>query len=378
MAPDNRPGLYIHVPFCARACPYCDFDFVVGATADLDRYLQGLDAEVDARGLDGIVARTLYLGGGTPSLLGAQGLQRLLRWVAERFDVTTAIETTVEINPEHASPALFAALSDLGCTRVSLGAQTLDRRGLVQLGRRHDAAASVAAVRDAAAADLAVSTDLIVGWPGQTTAGVDRDLDALYAAGAEHLSIYALTIEADTPWPGLVARGLRQMPDDEHQARLLSHVEARCAQWGWLHYEVASYAAATPLRSRHNLGYWTGVDYLGLGPSAASACFSSEGAVQRRTNVRGFAPWCERAAHADSETLTPEHTAAEGLWLGLRVLSGMSIAAFLGRFSGLDRAWLDARIEPSVRRGDLVVDGDRLAIAPGRWLMHDAIAAAVL
>lgn len=374
----SGPGLYVHVPYCARACPYCDFDFRVvgrGRGLDIAGYVASLGAEIEARGLSGTAVRTVYLGGGTPSILGGEGLRATFAALDRHFDRSGALETTVELNPEHVDGALLDALVELGCDRVSLGTQTLETDGLVQLGRMHDGARGRATIEAAAERGLSVSADLIVGWPGQTPAMLDRDVARLVDAGARHLSIYALTIEPGTPWVSLVERGTRAMPDDDHQADLLARVEAWAAAAGWEHYEVASYAASADDRAVHNLGYWTGVDYVGLGPSAASAHYAADGSVTRRTNPRsddspGAAP--------TEEILDPAAAAAEGLWLGLRVLTGLSVSQWLGRFPAVDEAWLDARIERCVRRGDLERSGDHLRIAPGRWLHHDSIAVELL
>lgn len=372
----SAPGLYVHVPFCARACPYCDFDFrVVGRRLDVAGYVASLIAEIEARRLTGTAVRTVYLGGGTPSILGIDGLRATFAALDRHFDRSAALETTVELNPEHVDVALLDALVELGCDRVSLGTQTLEHDGLVQLGRMHDRARGRAAIERAAERGLAVSADLIVGWPGQTSAMLDRDVQQLVDAGARHLSIYALTIEPGTPWSSLVARGTRAMPDDDHQADLLARVEAWAEAAGWEHYEVASYAASPDDRAVHNLGYWTGVDYVGLGPSAASAEYGADGAVTRRTNPRSNDP---EGTAATEEILDPVAAAAEGLWLGLRVLTGLSVTRWLARFPAVDEAWLDARIERCVRRGDLLRNGDHLGIAPGRWLHHDSIAAELL
>jgi len=375
---DAAPGLYVHVPFCARACPYCDFDFrVVGTGRGLDvaGYVASLSDEIEARALSGTAVRTVYVGGGTPSVLGPEGLAAVFAAIDRHFDRGAALETTVELNPEHVDDALLDALVDLGCDRVSLGTQTLEPNGLVQLGRGHDRMRGVAAIGAAVERGLSVSADLIVGWPGQTPTMLDDDVARLVQAGVGHLSIYALTIEPGTPWVSLVRRGTRAMPDDDLQAELLGRVHAWGDAAGWAHYEVASYAASPDDRAVHNLGYWTGRDYIGLGPSAASATVLPDGSVVRRTNPRSDDP----AGTAPSEeALDPRTAAAEGLWLGLRVLTGMSIARWLARFPGVDEAWLERRIERCVRRGDLHREGDLLAIAPGRWLHHDAIAVELL
>ncbi len=368
-------GLYLHVPFCARACPYCDFDFVVDRSPPLDPFLAGLDRELATRDDTQRPFATVYVGGGTPSVLAAADLRRLLAWIDDRFDVADAIEWTVECNPEHVDAARIDALVESGVDRISLGVQSLAHDGLVQLGRAHTPATALVAIARACEAGLRVSADLIVGWPGQDPSAVARDVDALVDAGVEHVSIYALTIEPSTPWPKLVARGARAMPDPDAQADALLAAESALQHRGLHHYEVASYARSEDARSQHNFGYWTWRDYVGLGPSAASAR-AHAGGTARRTNPRGLTAW--QAAPPEEEILDPEHAAAEGLWLGLRVLPGLSISAFLARFPAATRELVEARTAAQRDLGNLVLDGDVLRVAPGRWLHHDAIAADLL
>lgn len=410
-------GLYVHVPFCARACPYCDFDFEVGRRPDLAGFLAGLERELGARlaeaaGAPGPARRslpvltgpegharedmseapgplraalpagegwpTVYLGGGTPSLLGAEGLRALGAWIAGRFPGAGAQEYTVEVNPEHADPALYAAVRAIGGTRVSLGIQTFDAAGLRALGRAHEPAQARAAVRDARAAGLAVSVDLIVGYPGQSAASLAADLAELAALEVHHASIYALTVEAGTPWEALVRRGKRELPDPDHQADMLLATAATLAAAGLEHYEVASHALPGH-EARHNLGYWTWRDYLGLGPSAHSAVYAADGSLVRRGNRRGLAAWAaDPARPGELEHQDPRAAAAEGLWTGLRHLPGLDLEAFLARFPAVDRGWVAARTRRQVELGNLVLGPTRLRVAPGRWLWHDAIGADLL
>jgi len=381
---DEAPGLYVHVPFCARACPYCDFDFEVGREPSAEAFVAALEAERQGRGLPlEMPVRTVYVGGGTPSLLGPAGLRSLLRWIDARFDARGAIERTVELNPEHVDAALLDALVEAGVDRVSLGVQSLASEALVQLGRVHAAEKAREALAAAVARGLRVSADLIVGWPGQRAASLRADVEGLLATGIEHVSIYALTIEAGTPWEALVRRGKRRTPDADAQAERLVEAALLLEAAGLRHYEIASYARPGA-RARHNLGYWTWRDYVGLGPSAASARHAADGSVERRTNPRGLARWRADTGAAEEETLDPVAAAAEGLWLGLRALDGLDVSAFLRRFPAVDEAWVRARVAAQVERGNLELveegraEGPIVRVAPGRWLWHDEIGAALL
>jgi len=376
-APRRARGLYVHVPFCARACPYCDFDFVVARRPDVEGYLAGLEREWMARGLAPGFS-TVYVGGGTPSSLGPAGLARLLAWIAPRIGGTPS-EWTVELNPEHVDDASLDALTGAGVDRISLGVQTFEHTGLHVLGRKHTAVAAQRAVERARARGLAVSIDLIVGWPGQSRAALERDLAWLDALGVRHVSVYALTIEPGTPWEALVRRGRRSVPDPDAQADALELVAERLAAWE--HYEVASYARDGQ-RARHNLGYWRWADYVGLGPSAASARFEG-GRVHRRTAIRGLADWLADPLAGEEEVLTGTRAAAEGLWTGLRCLEGVDLgpgSAFWTTFPAVDRAWVVARTADHVARGNLewVADGAVLRVRPERWMWHDEVAAALL
>lgn len=383
------PGLYVHVPFCARACPYCDFDFEVGRDPPIDVFLEGLERERRARALpEGMPVHTVYVGGGTPSMLGPAGLRRLLAWIDARFDTTSAVERTVELNPEHVDGALLGALLAGGVDRVSLGVQSLATGALVQLGRVHRATQARAALRAAVDRGLRVSADLIVGWPGQGAAQLGADVEGLLGEGVEHVSIYALTIEPGTPWEAQIERGRRAGPDPDAQAQRLLEAERILQAAGLQHYEVASYGR-DGARARHNLGYWTWRDYVGLGPSAASARYHADGSVSRRTNRRGLRSWSMGLARgpdgqgpdgASLERLAPQVAAAEGLWLGLRVLTGFEPADFLRRFgAAVDAAWLQERLAGPRARGQVEVDPHgRVRVVAGRWLWHDDIGADLL
>ncbi|MEE9383064.1 MAG: coproporphyrinogen-III oxidase family protein [Nannocystaceae bacterium] len=362
------------MPFCARACPYCDFDFKVQPRPEIAAYLAALEREVSTRSRTRIWAfDTVYVGGGTPSTLGAEGLYSLLSWIDHSFVVDRDAERTVELNPEHIDGNLVASLLDSGVTRVSLGVQTVDPGGLNILGRVHDENAVRRALTLLVATPLEVSLDLIVGWPGQTSRQLERDLSVLISSGSNHVSVYALTVEEGARWNGLVRRGLRQYPDPDRQADLLEFAAGRLTDAGFEHYEISNFARASQY-SRHNNRYWTGGNVVGLGPSAASTTCDPSGAVLRERNVRGYEAWrTGREPEEGSDTLAPGDAAREALWLGLRKLSGVDTEAFLRRFSCVERGWIDSRVRRQVQRGNLEWDGAVLRLAPGRWLWHDEV-----
>jgi oxygen-independent coproporphyrinogen-3 oxidase len=373
------PGLYVHVPFCARACPYCDFDFEVGRAPRTEAFIRGLGEEWEAR--RGAWAQdrfgTVYLGGGTPSLLGVEGLRRLLDWLRAEIPLGDLEELTVEANPEHCDAETIAALPTLGVTRISLGVQSFDQAGLRTLGRVHDEGRAREATRLSLLAGLETSVDLIVGWPGQDTQSLERDVAAIDSLGVHHVSVYALTVEPGTPWETLVRRGRRQEPDGDRQADLLERARERLSNSGFEHYEVSNYCRAG-LRSRHNTRYWRWSDYLGLGPSAHSARFGEAGGVHRRGNRRGLAGWLANPGEAQEEERLSGHGAArEGLWTGLRMFEGVTIRRFLERFD-VKESWLRRVTARQRELGNLELAEGRLRIARDRWLWHDGIAADLL
>ncbi len=368
-------GLYVHVPFCARACPYCDFDFAVNARPEGSALIEALGHEVERRDdvREGQAPYTVYVGGGTPSVLSAGDLTALLGWISRTWETGRCVEWTVEFNPEHVDASRLDAVSGAGVGRLSLGVQSFDAAGLHQLGRAHTPARAKAAVAAAHARGLSVSVDLIVGWPGQTVDGLRAELEELLELQCEHVSIYALTIEAGTPWERLAERGVRRLPQADDAADAISCCADVLEGAGFVHYEVASYAQPGAA-AIHNSGYWQGRDYVGVGPSAASARHL-DGTILRSSNARGAAWWAGEGPV--SETLDAESTAREALWLSLRLLEGVEIDPFLARVHR-DRGWLEERTARARARGNIDLGGGRLRVAPGRWLHHDDIAADVL
>lgn len=379
LPPGRCPGLYVHVPFCARACPYCDFDFEVGALDQIPAYLDAIaDLARHHAGQGWSGFDTIYLGGGTPSMLDPAALAQLFTSLRPLAKIEDMREVTVEFNPEHAHADGLSALRDLGVQRVSMGVQSFETQGLVSLGRAHRAKGALDAMALAKDLGLCVSCDLMVGWPGQGEASLRRDLDRLIELDLAHLSIYALTIEPGSNWPDLVRRGLREVPDEDVQGDRLWQVHEALVAAGYLHYEVASYAKQGQI-ARHNAKYWSWQDYLGLGPSAHSARYDERGQVQRWGSPRGLAAWLAAPKSAqDPETLVGEQSAAEALWLGLRRLDGVRVPSFLAAFPQVDQAWVRDKTARLCARGLLEQVGQTLRVAPSQWMMHDQIALELL
>ena len=328
-------ALYVHVPFCAQKCRYCDFDSRSFALCDLnaalDAYFELLFARVKTFGKAGALEhiRTVYVGGGTPSLAG----ERLVE-LARRIRLWCApVEFTCEANPESLTAKLAAALAKAGVTRVSLGVQTLDNDELAAIGRIHDADRALAAIATVKNAGLDVSCDLMCGLPGQTEASWQRTLDGVLAAAPHHVSVYPLTLEEGTPLYRMACRDESLEPDEDFQAACMDIARGRLGAAGYHPYEVASYALDGH-ECAHNIAYWTGQGYLGLGRSAAGMLDAEDfdrlaelfcGVAPRGDAHRVRLVQRDDAAMAvEAEYLTQREAAAEDLMLACRMTRGVA------------------------------------------------------
>jgi oxygen-independent coproporphyrinogen-3 oxidase len=361
--------VYVHVPFCARRCAYCDFAIAVRREVPVDAYVRALEAELRARFADARVeeVETLYLGGGTPSRLGGEGVARLIDTVRRWFPLAARAELTLEANPEDVDARSVEAWMAAGVNRLSLGAQSFDDRVLAWMHRTHDAAAVERAAAAARVAGLEnLSLDLIFALPRALERDFAADVRRILDLRPAHVSIYGLTVEPGTPLGKWVSRRTTEERGEEgyEEEFLLAHDLLTAA--GLEHYEVSNYARVGN-RSRHNAAYWAGVPYVGLGPSA----HGFDG-TERRWNERSYVDWRTRAAAgadpvAGSERLSPENRVAEDVYLGLRSDTGLPLAS--GE-RDLVRPWEVARW--------VTVDAEnRLRCTPLGWLRLDALATAL-
>ena len=328
-------ALYVHVPFCAQKCRYCDFDSSSFAPCDLsaalDAYFEQLFARLDAFGKAGTLdqIRTVYVGGGTPSLAG----ERLVE-LARRIRASCApVEFTCEANPESLTAELAAALAKVGVTRVSLGVQTLDNTELAAIGRIHDADRALVAIATVKNAGLDVSCDLMCGLPGQTAASWKRTLDGVLAAAPHHVSVYPLTLEEGTPLYRMACRDESLEPDEDFQAACMDVARERLGAVGYHPYEVASYALDGH-ECAHNITYWTGQGYLGLGRSAAGMLDAEDfdrlaglfpGVSSRGDSYRvRLVQRDDDATAFEAEYLSQREAAAEDLMLSCRMTGGVA------------------------------------------------------
>ena len=360
-------ALYAHVPFCAQKCRYCDFDSRSFAPCELgaalDAYFEQLHARLDAFGKAGALdrIRTVYVGGGTPSLAGERLVElarRIRAWCAP-------VEFTCEANPESLTAEFATALAKAGVTRVSLGVQTLDNTELTAIGRIHDADRALAAIATVKDAGLDVSCDLMCGLPGQTAASWKRTLEGVLAAAPHHVSVYPLTLEEGTPLYRMACRDESLEPDEDFQAACMDTARERLSAAGYHPYEVASYALDGH-ECVHNIAYWTGQGYLGLGRSAAGMLdaedfdrlaglfpgVSSRGDAHRVRLVQRD----DAATAFEAEYLSQREAAAEDLMLACRMTRGV----------GPDLLVRAARVIPT---GELAASCDRaLELGLATWV----------
>lgn len=359
--------MYVHVPFCARRCAYCDFSIAVRRDVPVDEFIRSVERELVIRFADAKpwAIDTLYLGGGTPSRLGGEGVARLIDTLRTHLELAPRAEVTLEANPEDLTADAVRRWRASGVNRISLGAQSFDDRVLAWMHRSHDAAAIARAVDVARAAGFDnLSLDLIFSLPESLDRSWERDVDLALALEPEHLSLYGLTIEPHTPLGRWSARGdVTESPDERYESEFL-HANRMLVAAGFEHYEVSNFARPGR-RAQHNSAYWSHVPYAGLGPSA----HEFDGA-RRRWNAAPYADWERRLEQkADpvegSEVLSPGDRTAEAIYLGLRTSAGLAL-----REDELEHVtrWTAA--------GWGEVDSaPRLRLSPAGWLRLDALAA---
>ena len=373
----SRPfGIYVHVPFCATRCGYCDFNTYtageLGTSASPQSWMEGLRRELDlAAQMTGAPAvDTVFVGGGTPSLLGGDGLADVLGAVRASFGLADGAEVTTESNPESTSPEFFDRLLAGGFTRISLGMQSAAQHVLKVLDRTHTPGRAVAAALEARSAGFGhVNLDLIYGTPGERDEDLDLSLDAVLSAGVDHVSAYALIVEDGTALARKVRRGELPAPDDDVLASRYERIDARLAEAGLTWYEVSNWAREDAA-CRHNLGYWDGGDWWGAGPGA----HSHVGGV-RWWNVKHPARYADQLAAGSlpvggSEQLTEEDVHVERVMLTARLRTGLPVAE-------LDDAERRAA-ETVVADGLLVRAGEQLVLTDRGRLLADAVVRTVL
>jgi len=360
--PGSDVALYVHWPYCARICPYCDFNVVrdrgrgAEQAALIEAVLRDLEAQAALTGPRRLAS--VFFGGGTPSLMAPQAVATVLDRARALFPPRGDIEITLEANPTDAEADRFAALAEAGINRLSMGVQALDDAALAFLGRNHSAGEALRAVALARRVFPRLSIDLIYARPGQTVADWSRELTTALDLGFEHVSPYQLTIEPQTAFGRAVRRGTLIPPDEDRAAALYEATQAVLGTAGFQAYEVSNHARGTAARSAHNLHVWRGGDYLGLGPGAHGR-LTLDGVRTATVAHRRIADYIEGVANgspwAEREALSPADAAEERLLLALRTSEGAPI----GLLAPLNLA---PEAGPAA---DLIADGF-LALADGR------------
>ncbi|WP_292052866.1 MULTISPECIES: radical SAM family heme chaperone HemW [unclassified Brevundimonas] len=336
---DGQVALYVHWPYCARICPYCDFNVVRdrGRVEEQDALVEAIIADLRAQSvlLGPRRLASVFFGGGTPSLMKPSAVARVLEEAQALFPVNDPIEVSLEANPTDAEADRYRALADAGVTRLSMGIQSFDDTALRFLGRDHSARSARRAAEIAVRTIPRLSIDLIYARPDQTVSDWRHELQTAFDLGFEHISPYQLTIEPTTAFGRAFARGQLVPPDDEHAAALYEETQSLLEKAGFEAYEVSNHANAVSARSSHNLHVWRGGDYIGVGPGAHGRLTTSTGrtatVAHRRiadylAGVARHDPWQEM------EVLSPADADEERVLLGLRTVEGvpMTVLARLG------------------------------------------------
>ena len=372
-------GLYLHLPFCLSKCAYCDFESVplagAGGLPTARRYLDALFVECDRRAASeefaGATVETVYLGGGTPSILPPEWLAEALARVAARFDCLADMETTVEANPGTVGGEQLAALREAGFNRLSLGLQSCSEAVLQTLGRSHRVAEGLAAARAAREAGWRnLNVDLIYGVPRQSLEEWQDTLREVISLQPEHVSAYGLSVEPGTPLAAEIQAGRLCEPEEDLYAEMYLAAETTFAEAGYEHYEISNYARPG-FACRHNRRYWLNAEYLGLGVGAHS---HRRGL---RWNNRGpVGVYIDRLERGQmpvlrAEALAPQARVGEALMLGLRQAEGVSEQAIAERYGIAPREVFGPEIEQLAGEGLLIAEEGRLRIPRDKWLVSN-------
>jgi oxygen-independent coproporphyrinogen-3 oxidase len=372
-------GVYVHWPFCLSKCPYCDFNsHVRHGGIDEARFVRAYETEIamTAGRVPGRTVSSIFFGGGTPSLMQPSSVQRILDCIGNHWTIAPDVEVTLEANPTSVEATRFRGFHAAGVSRVSLGVQSLDDAALKELGRLHTAREALDAVSIARSIFNRYSFDLIYARPRQTTEDWARELKRAVAEAAEHLSPYQLTIEPDTPFFGLHQAGKLPVPDDDLARELYDTTQTICGDAGLPAYEVSNHARPGA-ECRHNLVYWRGHDYAGVGPGAHGRLTIGGRRIATATEKRPEA-WLMRVESLGSgltveEQLTPGEAADEYLLMGLRLAEGIDPA----RYTALAGRTLDPKRISALREQGAVettADG-RLRVTQSGFPLLDAVVA---
>ena len=352
--------IYIHIPFCVKKCAYCDFYSHPADASCMDAYFDMLSEEISQSPYTGREVSSVFFGGGTPSTADPARITGILDQLRHEFRVSDDAEVTIEVNPGTVTPDKLRVYREAGINRLSIGLQSASDQMLERLGRIHkfqDFSESFRAAR--AEGFRNISIDLISGLPGETPEAFEGSLKKALAYEPEHVSVYALIIEENTPFYDLYGpsgTAAELLPDEDTERETVHLAERILAYYGYEKYEISNYAKPG-FESRHNLGYWTGVPYLGFGAAAASCIDGKRFRNALRDDYLAF-------PYEECEVLTKEDRMAEMMILGLRLSRGVSISEFQRRFSADPREIYGQVIEKYRSLGALTLSGDRLFLTP--------------
>ena len=367
-------GIYVHIPFCKSKCEYCDF-YSLGGSRDrrtTDQYLQALADHIRETGrlAPDYTVDTVYFGGGTPSFFGAENLEKILDEIQRRFSLDSDPEITLEANPDSVTKASLKKLLRAGFNRISIGVQSDDDEMLKKLGRPHTYEQARQAIPRAREVGFTnVSVDLMYGLPNQTLTAWKETVENVLTLKPEHMSCYALKVEPNTPlWE---YRDCANLPNDDVQADMYLAASEILQDHGYEHYEISNFAKPG-FRSRHNLKYWTGGEYLGFGP-----CASSDFAGKRFTIEPDLRTYVEGIAHhgsvlSECETIPPRERAGEYVMLRSRIVSGLDAQEYERSYL-LPFAPLQQLLERFAGHGLAAQSGSRWYLTPRGWLVSNRI-----
>ncbi len=367
-----RGMVYVHVPFCASRCIYCDFYSTIQTPENRVGYTRAACEEIRrrAQGFPAKEIQSVYFGGGTPSQLGVDQLGEILSAVRRSFCVCEDSEITIEANPDDITPEFARQLKALGFNRASLGVQSFNDATLHLLNRRHTAAQARQAVQMLCESGIKnMSIDLIYGLPGQTIEQFRHDLAEAFSLPISHLSSYALTMEEGTPLARKVASGNLALMDEDTYLNEYALLLNTAEQKGFVHYEISNFALPG-YESRHNSGYWHELPYLGIGPGA----HSYDGHTRRanRPNLRQYIDHPGQPEY-DTEQLTPDEQFNEYVFTSLRTLSGLDLDDLAHRYGNQPLAEFLAAAAPHLRKGTLVRHGSTLRLTRQGIMVSDLV-----
>ncbi|APV44026.1 oxygen-independent coproporphyrinogen-3 oxidase [Dehalogenimonas formicexedens] len=365
-------SLYVHVPFCLRKCGYCSFVSFPDRDETRQKYTDALTREITLSRQDGFTVSTIYFGGGTPSLMSERQINAILERIHQLYTVSEDAEITLEANPGTVDGKYLQSVRKLGFNRLSLGVQSLSEKDLVFLGRCHSAKDSLRAIHEARLAGFNnLSLDFIYGLPNRTTSVWRGMLDEIIGLSADHLSLYGLTLDPDTPLGRAVASGRTPAPDPDQAAEEYEITSRKLAEAGYRHYEISNWARPG-FESRHNTVYWKRGEYLGLGVAAHS--FINGSRISNTVSLDGYLETLSKGElpRDEIEAINPELALSETIFLGLRLEDGISMDD-IGRQFSIDLPGRYVReIAELSALGLVEVSGGNLKLTPrGRLLGNE-------